>query len=240
MLDQNTDRMWYVIGAVLIGAAIIFGMNTLMPEAFANVSDNFNLITSTIGKNINMYGKRKELIKVYTLSDMRNATANQKVEKLTDNSVILSPDDRQYGGFYFTSDVYEAGKSYVLTFDFQKLEGEVHGLGGHVSVASHSTVYMNGARVDMWDRNGLGLWSTGDEIPNEWAATRKYPNDSKKRHIEVYFTIFDDYESIDDGRIYIQPNRVGTAHKHSLNGFDYKVLIENVMLYELVEDVGEK
>ena len=37
MLDQNTDRMWYVIGAVLIGAAIIFGMNTLMPEAFASV-----------------------------------------------------------------------------------------------------------------------------------------------------------------------------------------------------------
>ena len=29
MLDQNTDRMWFVIGAVLIGAAIIFAANAL-------------------------------------------------------------------------------------------------------------------------------------------------------------------------------------------------------------------
>lgn len=41
MLDQNTDRMWYVIGAVLIGAAIIFGMNTFMPSAFASVGNMF-------------------------------------------------------------------------------------------------------------------------------------------------------------------------------------------------------
>ena len=228
MLDQNTDRLWYVIGAVLIGAAIIFGMNTLMPEAFASVSDNFNLITSTIGKNINMYGKRKELIKVYTLSDMRNATPNQKVEKLTDNSVILSPDDRLYGGFYFTSDVYEAGKSYVLTFDFQKLEGEVHGLGGHMNVASQSTVYMDGARVDSW----VGVNSKS----NEWDIARKYPNDSKKRHIEVYFTIREDYHIITDKNIYIQPNRAGVVPNYTDNGYDYKVLIENVALYELVDD----
>ena len=44
MLDQNTDRMWYVIGAVLIGAAIIFGMNTLMPNAFASVSESFEVL----------------------------------------------------------------------------------------------------------------------------------------------------------------------------------------------------
>lgn len=37
MLDQNTDRMWYVIGAVLIGAAIIFGASTMFPSAFASV-----------------------------------------------------------------------------------------------------------------------------------------------------------------------------------------------------------
>ena len=32
MLDQNTDRMWYVIGAVLIGAAIIFAANALFDD----------------------------------------------------------------------------------------------------------------------------------------------------------------------------------------------------------------
>lgn len=45
MLDQNTDRMWYVIGAVLIGAAIILGMNTFMPKAFASVTDSFSQVT---------------------------------------------------------------------------------------------------------------------------------------------------------------------------------------------------
>ena len=48
LLDQNTDRMWYVIGAVLIGAAIIFGMNTLMPEAFASVTQNFESLLNNI------------------------------------------------------------------------------------------------------------------------------------------------------------------------------------------------
>src|SRR5699024_7172468 len=52
MLDQNTDRMWYVIGAVLIGAAIIFGMNTLMPEAFASVGSMMASLTDIAGENI--------------------------------------------------------------------------------------------------------------------------------------------------------------------------------------------
>jgi|SRR5699024_8379175 len=52
MLDQNTDRMWYVIGAVLIGAAIIFGMNTLMPNAFASVTELFEDTTSQVRVDI--------------------------------------------------------------------------------------------------------------------------------------------------------------------------------------------
>lgn len=41
MLDQNTDRMWYVIGAVIVGAAIIFIMNGTAPELFASVTESF-------------------------------------------------------------------------------------------------------------------------------------------------------------------------------------------------------
>lgn len=48
MLDQNTDRMWYVIGAVLIGAAIIFGMNTFMPSAFASVTNTFDEVLGEV------------------------------------------------------------------------------------------------------------------------------------------------------------------------------------------------
>ncbi len=41
MLDQNTDRMWYVIGAIVIGAAIIaMGLN-IYSDSFNSVEDNF-------------------------------------------------------------------------------------------------------------------------------------------------------------------------------------------------------
>ena len=58
MLDQNTDRMWYVIGAVLIGAAIIFGMNTLMPEAFASVGELFMDLSDDVSMNIQINTSR--------------------------------------------------------------------------------------------------------------------------------------------------------------------------------------
>lgn len=41
MLDQNTDRMWYVIGALVVGAGIILLANKALPEVFANVTKSF-------------------------------------------------------------------------------------------------------------------------------------------------------------------------------------------------------
>lgn len=41
MLDQNTDRMWYVIGALVVGAGIILLANQFMPEVFANITKSF-------------------------------------------------------------------------------------------------------------------------------------------------------------------------------------------------------
>lgn len=45
MLDQNTDRMWYVIGAVLVGAAIILIANGTLPQMFASVTDSFENVS---------------------------------------------------------------------------------------------------------------------------------------------------------------------------------------------------
>lgn len=45
MLDQNTDRMWYVIGAVLVGAAIILIANGTLPQMFASVTQRFETVT---------------------------------------------------------------------------------------------------------------------------------------------------------------------------------------------------
>ena len=46
MLDQNTDRMWFVIGAVIVGAAIIFIANGTLPTLFASVGGSFEEISN--------------------------------------------------------------------------------------------------------------------------------------------------------------------------------------------------
>jgi len=45
MLDQNTDRMWFVIGALVVGAGIILLANQFMPGVFAQVGKAFNGVT---------------------------------------------------------------------------------------------------------------------------------------------------------------------------------------------------
>lgn len=45
MLDQNTDRLWYVIGAVLIGGAIILLLNGTAPNLFAQVAGTYEELT---------------------------------------------------------------------------------------------------------------------------------------------------------------------------------------------------
>ncbi len=52
MLDQNTDRMWYVIGAIVIGAAIIaMGLN-IYNESFMSVEDNFSNVIGAVDTNL--------------------------------------------------------------------------------------------------------------------------------------------------------------------------------------------
>ena len=47
--------MWYVIGAILIGAAIIFGANALFPEALASVGANMQQVTGSISATMDNY-----------------------------------------------------------------------------------------------------------------------------------------------------------------------------------------
>lgn len=48
MLDQNTDRMWFVIGALVVGAGIILLANKTMPQLFASVADTFKEKTDEV------------------------------------------------------------------------------------------------------------------------------------------------------------------------------------------------
>ena len=82
MLDQNTDRMWYVIGAVLFGAAIIFGMNTLMPNAFASVGDMFESVTNSTSSLVDDLAIDRNMI------DIENVVVNRRVRE-TDGVLIV-------------------------------------------------------------------------------------------------------------------------------------------------------
>lgn len=50
MLDQNTDRSWWMIGAVIVGAVLIGIAKVSFPEVFNTVIDFFkNMIPTQIG-----------------------------------------------------------------------------------------------------------------------------------------------------------------------------------------------
>ncbi len=60
MLDQNTDRMWYVIGAIVIGAAIIAAAlflfdNTIM----TNIKTMMESLTTRATSGVDNIGKVK-------------------------------------------------------------------------------------------------------------------------------------------------------------------------------------
>ncbi|EUJ34180.1 hypothetical protein [Brochothrix campestris] len=50
MLDQNTDRSWWMIGAVIVGAVLIGLAKVAFPEVFEMVMTFFkNMIPSQLG-----------------------------------------------------------------------------------------------------------------------------------------------------------------------------------------------
>lgn len=50
MLDQNTDRSWWMIGAVIVGAILIGSAKLAFPEVFSTVIQFFkNMIPTKLG-----------------------------------------------------------------------------------------------------------------------------------------------------------------------------------------------
>ncbi len=73
MLDQNTDRMWYVIGAIVIGAAIIaMGLN-IFSESFNSVDEMMTSLTGIASDNVTSIGKSG----IYTDEEIDNLINNE-------------------------------------------------------------------------------------------------------------------------------------------------------------------
>ncbi|MCU5651594.1 hypothetical protein OCB00_26005 [Bacillus cereus] len=50
MLEQNTDRMWWMIGTVVVGVILIAGAKLAYPEMFNSVIDSFKSTLSNAFK----------------------------------------------------------------------------------------------------------------------------------------------------------------------------------------------
>jgi len=73
MLDQNTDRMWFVIGALVVGAGIILLANKTIPEMFANTASAMNYIVTSEFGNPNLLKDTAKEIMVTNTSETSNS-----------------------------------------------------------------------------------------------------------------------------------------------------------------------
>ena len=104
MLDQNTDRMWFVIGAVIVGAAIIFIANGTIPEIFASVTDTFKQSSDMATSEID-----------WRMANRINAYDYTEHYFLNEGTGSIRPDDG--GEYYATSGFFkvEGGVDYIFT-----------------------------------------------------------------------------------------------------------------------------
>lgn len=91
MLDQNTDRLWYVIGAVLIGAAIILLLNGSAPQIFAQVAGTYEDLTEGVTDEIDKGTITEEdlveLGQINDFSDLRGGWSGSSVT-ITPNQTV--------------------------------------------------------------------------------------------------------------------------------------------------------
>lgn len=231
MLDQNTDRMWYVIGAVIIGAAIILILNGTVPEMFASVGETFKAKTENVRTDVSditmtdgaMPQKREEVF--FDMQDIQPWAA-EEFKRLSDTSIQLSADEKYYGGFSIPASYFELGETYTLAFDIKKISGDIEGIGGHLHITDEAKVTIDGNPVDLWEYGARGT----SEV-NDWTKGVTYPNDEAVHHVELTFT---KNQRVEDEKVYLQINR--TNHNEEFGGYeelalDYTVRISNVTLY---------
>lgn len=97
MLDQNTDRMWFVIGALVIGAGIILLANKTMPELFAKVGRTFDGVTdegingaSELAVFTDEEASSKNTLKAFGREWLFRSITNQNVATLN-NGIVTVP-----------------------------------------------------------------------------------------------------------------------------------------------------
>lgn len=121
MLDQNTDRMWYVIGAVIIGAAIILILNGTAPELFASVADTFRDKTEEVTEVIDGIdpNTHENLLAAYENVEMHGG------QRLNVDGTVTGSNKSEFLRFADLSPIFEKygpDQTYTLSFDVKSLD----------------------------------------------------------------------------------------------------------------------
>ncbi len=160
MLDQNTDRMWYVIGAIVIGAAIIaMGLN-IFSESFDSVDGMMASLTGVASENVYSIGNNG----IYTDDEINNLIVNDgyiPVATASDLDNIRKSELQTFGVGSKWEGVYESGldKKYVQVGIINLSEFD-----NWVPIGTFRGVYDGGGRLVInlsinQEGNYLGLFS---------------------------------------------------------------------------------
>lgn len=128
MLDQNTDRMWYVIGALVVGAAIIFIANGTLPDLFASVGNSMQSVveqTEFIGRR--KYLSNDDLTPHGQIKDLSTGYRSWEYTALLGQPVMM------VDGFKHVEDVMEIPYGYTgelgyevwIPEEFENIKGAV-------------------------------------------------------------------------------------------------------------------
>lgn len=228
MLDQNTDRMWYVIGAVIVGAALIFILNGTMPELFASVGEMFESKaeeTTEIVDGIGPVVQNENLLTVDSLDLGASAQSNfHELDTLA--TVDLHIANRTNNGWGTGGIILRQSKvnfkpstRYLLSFSYRKTAGNLYSFGGHVdngiSLRTDVKTTVDGL-VPSYDYNDLKSMYGG--------------NDTQLHTVSVEFTTSSHLVASD--AMWIQPNR-GTTDEDTSIPFGASKMDVSVELYDL-------
>ncbi len=114
MLDQNTDRMWYVIGAIVIGAAIIaMGLN-IFSESFDSVEENYASVIGVADSAIDMVGHSENLINPNNVISTPLNMSN--INSYDDSENEWSINVKSRGNLYWSSGLTMRYNSLIIPF----------------------------------------------------------------------------------------------------------------------------
>ena len=151
MLDQNTDRMWYVIGAVLVGAAIVliihgsFG-DEIESSLEAGMNDSGAVVNESTTTNVSDEGYTENYTEDYSELGMMYGGIN--LARGTEGFLTSGGEEAQR---YYAVDQYALsqmlGEQLTVSFKARNPEGS-GGYGRHVFFSGDSGGVIEGSRSE--------------------------------------------------------------------------------------------